>query len=83
MAYNFPASPAVGDTYTSPDGKLTYGYNGFAWDMKAKTAAAQRPELIELHPFLMEVRRSRCRAARHRRSVDAEHHDHHHSRRWD
>ena len=55
MAYNFPANPAVGDNYTSPDGKLTYGYNGFAWDMKAKTAAAQRPELIELMPFLMEA----------------------------
>ena len=54
MAYNFPAGPAVGDTYTSPDGKLTYGWNGFAWDMKAKTAAAQRPELISLAPYMVE-----------------------------
>jgi hypothetical protein len=55
VAYNFPANPAQGDTYTSPDGKLTYGYNGFAWDMKAKTMAAQRPELIEISPFLVEA----------------------------
>lgn len=54
MAYNFPANPTVGDNYTSPDGKLTYAWNGFGWDMKAKTAAAQRPVTLLLAPWLME-----------------------------
>jgi hypothetical protein len=55
VAYDFPTNPDQDDTYTSPDGRLTYGWNGFAWDMKAKTAAAQRPDLSSLVPSLAEI----------------------------
>ena len=55
MAYNFPSNPVAGDSYTSPDGRLTYAYNGFAWDMKAKTAAAVRPDISKISPDLTEI----------------------------